>query len=169
MHVLEDYKDYLTEDNPMHWHWALEPVMYHKPMDLCCHCLNLFCLWCVVPQGRTYSSENKGGPDPGGVSLFWQYQVWHLRNWRVPAVRSGFWLGAVVSIPQPTKVLVDTTQPHCPYQVNTMWAIQLCFELSKRDNNLKIMKEKERNEMKMKERNLLHSFISLKKCHHERS
>lgn len=72
----------------------------------------------VIPQGGAYSAANKGGPDPRGVSIFWQHQVRHLWDRGVPSVGSGLWLGAVVPIPQPTKVLVDTTQPHSSNQVN---------------------------------------------------
>lgn len=85
---------------------------------ICCLLFNAFCLCSVVPQGRTYPAANKGGPDPGGVALLWQHQVRHLWDRGVPTVRSGLRLGAVVSIPQPTKVLVGTTQPHGPNQVN---------------------------------------------------
>lgn len=80
-------------------------------------CSPTFCLCCVIPKGRTDTAANKGEPDPGGVSILWQHQVRHLWDWGVSAVCSGLRLGAVVSIPQPTKVLVEPTQPHRPYQV----------------------------------------------------
>lgn len=82
------------------------------------HCLtHRSTLSSVVPQGRTYSATDKRGPDPCGVPVVRQHQIRHVRDRRVPAVRSGLWLGAVVSIPQSTKVLVDSTQPHGAYQV----------------------------------------------------
>lgn len=71
----------------------------------------------LVLQGRTHPAANKGGQDPSGVSVFRQHQVRHLWDWGVPAVCPGLWLGAVVSIPQSTKVLVGTTQPHSSYTV----------------------------------------------------
>lgn len=73
--------------------------------------------WCASRQGRTDPAANKGGPHTSGVALFWQHQVRHLRDRGVPAVRPGLRLGAVVSIPQPTEVLVGTTQPHSAHQV----------------------------------------------------
>lgn len=79
---------------------------------------NTRCVASASRQGRADPAANKGGPHARGVALLWQHQVRHLRDRGVPAVRPGLRLGAVVSVPQPTKVLVGATQPHSTHQVS---------------------------------------------------
>lgn len=83
----------------------------------------------LVPQGGTHPAANKGGQDPGGVSVLRQHQVRHLRDRGVPAVGPGLRLGAVVSLPQPTKVLVGTTQPHSSNKVVQLRGLVNKFQL----------------------------------------
>lgn len=103
------------------WFFQNFQLSFHFSLFSLLHCHahhNVLALRCLfVPQGGAYPAPNKGGPHPGGVSLIRQHQVRHLRDRGVPAVRSGLWLGAVVSIPQPPKVLVGPTQPHGADQV----------------------------------------------------